>query len=134
SKRDWSSDVCSSDLGPADLALFVVDAPDRASHGDHFDRLTEFVEIVDVLLCEADHEVSTAPCLDEPLGLELAQRVTDRTAAHVVLRRECVLDEMRPRPQATSDDLIAQHLGELFTEGGRPLRSTREHRPTFPLR
>src|SRR5699024_6953164 len=110
------------------------DAPDRASYGDHFDRLTEFVEIVDVLLREPDHEVSTAPCLDEPLGLELAQRVTDRAAAHVVLRRECVLDKMRPRLQATSDDLIAQHLGELFAESGRPLGSTREHRATFLLR
>ena len=56
---------------------------------------------------------------NQPLGLELAQRVADRDAADLVLVRQPLLRQALTGSEAPGEHVFAQTSGDLLRQGSR---------------
>ena len=81
-------------------------------------------DLVHLLVGDPEHHGAAIGVRDdEPLVLELAERLADRAAARVQLARDAILDQPLTVGQLADDDRLAQGFEHLLAAGAAPLRA-----------
>ena len=83
-----------------------------------FEQCAQFEEFLDIAGREGgDDSAAIGNDADEALGVELAESFTDGNAAHTKLEGDGILTELRAFGDFSTDDPIAQAVGDLGSEG-----------------
>lgn len=102
----------------------------RGLSGEHpFDGAAQIVDVGDELgVGGADHRAAMHPQLDEPLALELGERLADRVGAYAIARRELAQSHVPAERPYAPGDVLAQLLVQAYVGGRVQWRRVHRHR------